>query len=337
MNIIKEYTIYILVLVCANHNGFAQTNLVPNPSFENFSICPTAPNTIYYAVPWFQPYAGNANVTASSSSDYYNVCDSNSASGVPYNFIGFQNARTGLGYAGFATLFNPDTSLINYGYREYIEVQLDSPLIAGNGYCLQYYVSLAESATIATNHIDAYFSNDSLIDSRTTSSYQFIPVQPQIIETTVITDTSEEWVLISGFYIAQGGERFLTIGNFYDDANTLYIHTFRGNEPGAYYYIDDVSLKWCSGVGINESRRVNNYVNVYPSPNDGKFTLSYHLSSSDNELQLMDFTGRKVYYQTLNNNDGRVSIDVDLSNGIYYWEVVSENGIEGKGRIAIIK
>ena len=336
MNQILRFNSFFLLLVCANLKGFAQTNLVPNSSFEIYSNCPNAPNDIFYAPPWFQPYAGNQNVTDASSSDYYNSCDTGTSGvSVPYNWIGFQYARTGVGYAGFATLSYPDTTL-SYSNREYIEVQLDSPLVAGNGYCLQYYISLAESSQYSTNHIDAYLSNDSLIDYRTIP-YDFINVQPQITETIIITDTSEEWVLISGFYVALGGERFLTIGNFNNDAHTLYDSTHRGNEPDAYYYIDDVSLKWCSGVGMNETKGVSNYVNVYPSPNDGKFTLSYHLSSSNNELQLMDFTGRKVYYQTLNNNDGRVSIDVDLSNGIYYYCIFVNDRIAKRDKLIILK
>ncbi|MEX2379920.1 MAG: gliding motility-associated C-terminal domain-containing protein [Vicingaceae bacterium] len=59
---------------------------------------------------------------------------------------------------------------------------------------------------------------------------------------TVIIDTSG-WVKIEGIYLAEGGEQYLTIGNFNDDTNTSY-HIFNNNAtiPSSYYYIDDVSL-----------------------------------------------------------------------------------------------
>ncbi len=37
---------------------------------------------------------------------------------------------------------------------------------------------------------------------------------PQINETTVITDTAN-WTLVSGLFIANGGEQYIIIGNFY--------------------------------------------------------------------------------------------------------------------------
>jgi hypothetical protein len=57
----------------------------------------------------------------------------------------------------------------------------------------------------------------------------------------VIMDTLN-WTLISGTYTATGGEQFLTIGHLKSDAATTYLAVPFGSQ-GAYYYIDDVSLK----------------------------------------------------------------------------------------------
>src|SRR3990172_5781652 len=57
-----------------------------------------------------------------------------------------------------------------------------------------------------------------------------------------ISDTTN-WVLVSGEFVATGAEKFMTIGNFYNDLNT----NTQNVNPSAtqnysYYYIDDVSV-----------------------------------------------------------------------------------------------
>jgi hypothetical protein len=59
----------------------------------------------------------------------------------------------------------------------------------------------------------------------------------------VISDTLN-WTKISGIYLASGGESFITMGNFKDDASTQ----TQGNEdtlamPFSYYFIEDVSVE----------------------------------------------------------------------------------------------
>ena len=60
----------------------------------------------------------------------------------------------------------------------------------------------------------------------------------------MITDTLN-WVLISGEFIAAGGERFITIGSFKSNAQTAFDTTSWGTDPRAYYYVDDVSVVAC--------------------------------------------------------------------------------------------
>jgi hypothetical protein len=51
------------------------------------------------------------------------------------------------------------------------------------------------------------------------------------------------WVAIEGYYTAQGGEKYLTIGNFKNNFSTNYM--MQNNATAfnySYYYIDDVSV-----------------------------------------------------------------------------------------------
>jgi len=63
------------------------TNLVPNPSFENYSSCPPPSASLEtYCDNWLE---------AQTTCDYFNSC------GTLYNGTGL-TARTGDGYAGFS-------------------------------------------------------------------------------------------------------------------------------------------------------------------------------------------------------------------------------------------
>jgi outer membrane protein OmpA-like peptidoglycan-associated protein len=78
--------------------------------------------------------------------------------------------------------------------------------------------------------------------SQTTSVYY----QPQVMNSVEypLMDT-QGWMEITGDFVAEGGETFLTIGNFLSAANSGYtddtlLLTYL--LPGSYYYIDDVWL-----------------------------------------------------------------------------------------------
>jgi hypothetical protein len=94
----------------------------------------------------------------------------------------------------------------------------------------------------------------------------------------------------------------------------------------------------CFTVGVEELKTSNASALIYPNPNDGSFTISYHLSSLGNELLIKDVFGRTVYSSIITSQAGTQSIDVPtLAKGIYYWEVVSDNGVHGMGKLAVIK
>jgi hypothetical protein len=215
-------------------------NLVPNPSFEVQNSCPNSSGQLYFAAPWFQPLKFSGfNVTVSCSTELFDSCSVDPTIRTPNNQAGHQYARTGNAYAGFAAYF-PNRNF----NREYLEVELTSALISGEAYCVEFYVSLADTSRTAISNLGMYFSNDSLVyDS---SAAWRIPVIPQVINSSsnIIAD-KDNWVKISGSFIAQGGERFVTIGNFSDSSvvTSMNIPT-----PGAgvmtdsYYFIDDVSV-----------------------------------------------------------------------------------------------
>jgi hypothetical protein len=202
-------------------------NLVPNPGFEDYTSCPNGISELALAAPWFQPTAG--------TSDYFNTCASfSSQAGVPSNFAGSQTAHGGQAYAGE---YVEHTYLP--GYREYMETPLLVPLAAGHTYAVSFYVSLASTSEYAVTNVGAYLS----VNPVTSANVTYLPVISQVQNPAGNFLNSANWTLVQGTYTALGGESYLTIGNFYDDAHTLVQPVVGGNNTGySYYYIDDVSV-----------------------------------------------------------------------------------------------
>jgi hypothetical protein len=73
---------------------------------------------------------------------------------------------------------------------------------------------------------------------------------PQVYDTAIIKDTLN-WVKIEGSFIANGSERFITIGNFFDGAHTDTLFTLYWGWGVTYhgvYLFDDVSVINCENI-----------------------------------------------------------------------------------------
>lgn len=223
--------------------GQVSSNLVFNPSFEDYVDCPKkieSKGVLTVVEGWYQPTAGSA--------DYYNRCATREC-GVPQNKLGYQMPHSGNGYCGIYCSKNE--------YREYLQTELREPLKAGVRYRVSFHVCLSENSTVAVSTIGALFTSDRISDTaksilmrksqRSLGSLvnQVIstPYSPQVVSNHILTDTAE-WMEIGGEFIAEGGELFLTIGNFFDVAHSGIAEYDWLSQilTGSYYYIDDVSV-----------------------------------------------------------------------------------------------
>ncbi len=228
------------------HGQQAGRNLISNPSFEKHRRCPDKidPVGVLKIVnAWFQPTNGSA--------DYYHVCGGRECF-VPNNKLGFQQPRTGEAYCGIYCSKD--------NYREYLQTQLEQPLREGQTYRLSFFVSLSEYSTGAVATIGGLLTNLPPSDttrailmkkdirkitsriSQTTMAY----FEPQVVNDVrkTLMDT-QGWMEITGDFVAQGGEEYLTIGNFFSAANSGYVDDtvlLTYLLPGSYYYVDDVRL-----------------------------------------------------------------------------------------------
>ena len=215
-------------------------NLVPNPSFETITNCPTSNSQFNLATPWQKP------TSSITTPDLFNSCFSGGGSctamDVPGNFAGTAPARTGNGYAGLITKY----TVANL--REYLVIELSSPLVAGNSYDVGAYVRLATNSRYSTNNFGLHLSNGMLSQTTGCCNNGTINITPTIEEPAGISDRNN-WTLVGDTYTANGGERYLTIGCFSpDNQNNIVDHGFQGGScalvtSGAYYYLDDVFVR----------------------------------------------------------------------------------------------
>ena len=225
----------ILIAIKANSQHILSNNLVPNPSFEEFTYCPINYSQINLAVPWHSTRA------ITGSSDYLNNCTT-----FWWLLILLQkiSPRTGDGCAGVYVMNNPIH--MSGIYREYIATKLITKLINNKKYCSNFYVIPFTSVYVIEN-IGMFFSiNQINSENPLFFALTLIDSVPQIVNNKGLIKDTVNWTKISGIYEAKGGEEHITIGNFKDDNNTNYWTAPNIFPMSSYYLIDDVSVCECS-------------------------------------------------------------------------------------------
>lgn len=208
-------------------------NLVPNPSFETYTSCPTSVAQVPLATPWINPPSHGG------SADYFNTCGSGLVT-VPSNFIGNETPATGNAYMGMCLYY---ASYANF--REYIEIQLSSPLVAGQCYEVSFKYSSADGAQYATDRFGAYFSNGVCSGTGSSNPLPFVPQAANPIGN--IMQNLNGWATFTQQFTAVGGESYMTLGNFYGDASTTVVnYNSTPSYSCVYLYVDDVSVTPCS-------------------------------------------------------------------------------------------
>ena len=230
----------------ASNDSAQYVNLVYNGSFEEYRHCPRrvdAVGILTIVEGWYQPTRGSA--------DYFNVCGSREC-GVPINKLGQQLPHDGDGYCGIYCSKND--------YREYLQTRLRRKLRSGDSIQLTFWVSLSEESTGAVATLGGLFTKESISDTvrslfmakereyLSSDIFQTIarPYIPQVVNNIDSTITNTRgWQRVTGIFVAEGGEQYITIGNFNLAEHSGYVDydSLTRLLPGAYYYIDDITVE----------------------------------------------------------------------------------------------
>lgn len=226
----------VAVLFCLVSGYFASAqNVVPNPGFEEFKVCPGSYSRIkedFLLLHWYSPNEGTP--------DAFNACG-NGEGDVPYNWAGVSEAYEGSGYAGIYLWF--------YGknFREYLQCKMQTPLIKDTTYVMSFRYRLSSYSKYSIDRIGLHFS-DSAIIVKNDRAWDITPTF-QFVSDSALTPTTGLWESAEVEFRAGGTEQYLTVGNFADNQDTRYYEI--KHRPGqefmvkdaAYYYIDDVVVR----------------------------------------------------------------------------------------------
>lgn len=275
-----------------------EKNLVPNGSFEMLEGKLKALGCIENATGWYSPTGVRADIFTSAKK----VPDID----VPLNKYGKEDPKDGVTYAGILAF-----SYGNKEARSYMYTKLETPLKKGQKYCVKFYVSLSESSKYSCNQIGVHFSSKPLGTDQKVS----------IIEKTHVLQAENKvfnamynWDEVCAEYIAEGGEKFITIGNFTSDADTKYEKNKKTKEYGeqliqAYYYIDDVSVTTVPTEGFCVCQEKKKDAEVYS-------TL--------------------IYQKIANINDGMTSKEKIEAQKLYFGAGSSALSLEAKKALDLI-
>jgi OOP family OmpA-OmpF porin len=219
----------LFIFLILSSIGKAQS-LVVNGDFEEFRSCPIDFNqsNLYSISNWMQVGIGTP--------DYFNACSRQV--GVPKNVFGNEPAHSGSGYAGLILFSVKDKE-----YREYLFTKLTKKLNRGDVVCVEAYLSCAEYAQCIADQFGFHFSEQPFTNTGGTSLNLIPSINgPRLF----FYDNPNGWLKVGNVYTAQGGEEYLTIGNFSSDKNTKVLKRTAQNvgfSEWAYVYIDDVTVR----------------------------------------------------------------------------------------------
>lgn len=271
----RIFSLLLLLILLWPFRSYSQSgNLVFNPGFEEYNPCFTPPlpnsgdscySTCNYAhlpgpifnnggaLYWYSP--------TNAITNYYKRCYLDPTSvGYQDHFMGFgYRPRTGGAYIvlqGYTVEW-----VVDNGIRSYAQVSLKDSLRAGCRYEVLFYWMLVGTRNVrsgsynshSSDGLGAYFSKDSFyVNTRETLS----DLEPQVQNPAgnLLADTLN-YQKIHGYFVAEGGEKYLTLGNFKKDSEIITQAIRESSEEpssdmGTMFYIDDVSVRLVPPEGV---------------------------------------------------------------------------------------
>lgn len=306
---------FLLSLIILLSRLATAQNLVPNSSFEQYSICPDLEDQVERATGWSK-YS-----ESSSTPDYYNACATPPYFSVPQAGGGYQQAHNnGNAFIGLGTF-----TRITANHREMVGIQLSQPLTIGQKYFISFYTVMSEQYTGSD-----YFGHpaNNIGIRLSTVSYNGSNPAPinniaHVYSSTVIND-SINWNLISGSIIADSAYNYLIVGNFFDDASTDTINYNCGSclNYYSYYYVDDICVSTDSAlcntiqsipeIGLQHSI-------AYPVPANQFIYLK--VNGSIESGIIVNVLGQTVtaFNSTYKNKENEIEIDCSAwPTGVYF-------------------
>jgi outer membrane protein OmpA-like peptidoglycan-associated protein len=204
-------------------------NLVPNPGFEEYSDQPTG---WYYTGKDFSRVARYWTSPTATSPDIYGP---KVTVPKPWAAKGFGKVKSyeGVSHAGI-TVYGCENGKPHC--REFVQVQLNEPLIPGQRYGFSCMLAHLEKSVLVRN-IGLWFSEQEIEE----------PTETPIVEEPILSldrflPSDGKWYRWTGQFVAHAEGSYLIIGNFKSDDDSQIKMPIRSDLRYGYYYLDDVRL-----------------------------------------------------------------------------------------------
>lgn len=291
----------------------AQTNLVPNGSFEDTVDCHTPGITgLVKALHWYNP--------STSTPDLWD-CDLERNCGFGMSPEGglnlsYQPSFDGLRHAGGVYWYGPGSS----NGRDYLGVRLSTPLQVQH-YVVSLRCARRRNFRYALDHIGIWFGADSLWQNTTA----WLTVMPQLKlhdpEQEYMVD-GHEWHLLQDTLLAVGGEQWMVIGNFEvaNQVNGVLAEPDGVNLP-AYYFIDDVRVEPLLEQGLREPR-LQGWLGA-----DG-LHVRWPVGFAAQQVQVFDAVGHLVMSRNITSTPANeYTAEMAVTGGMYVIRVLGAAGL----------
>ncbi len=209
----------------------AAENLIANPGFESFSAVP---------IGWFKKGEHYTRVMkywespTAASPDIFGPKVRVPTYWAEKGF-GVQPPHSGGAMSGLTTYGCAEKKT---HCREYIAARLNEPLVVGQIYYAEFYVSHLPGSYFS-NNLGMLFSEKQIYHK----TDELITGTPQISASDILEIKKGKWQKIAGQFTAAAASEYLLIGNFFSDADSEFKADQNNTIPYAYYYIDDVTVK----------------------------------------------------------------------------------------------
>ncbi len=304
-----------LILIFAGIGCHAQ-NLVPNPSFELQDSCPPSAVGLFGIQNWY---------SMQWTPDQMCECSNSESNDVPSNAWGSQLAYDGSCYAAFVT-YN-----LGWSDREYLAVELSSPLTIGEEYFISLMLSDADGGEIdeldcSSNNIGLLFMVDPpWWDYNQHNENFFEPGNFSHINYSAVLSDSLGWVFFQDSIVVDLAYTHLVIGNFFENDQTL-IEQY-GFGCTAIYYVDNVCVSTYSSDcldGIFVPTQISNELELTFNPQNNTLVADGQLSHEVKLWQVMDTSGRIVFQEI---NSLKVQQVPPLPSGLYVSSMLVKSKI----------
>ncbi|MBK8499537.1 MAG: hypothetical protein IPL52_12175 [Flavobacteriales bacterium] len=279
-------------------------NLVPNPSFEDTTLCDVYDPLRTQAVFWYNPNTSTPDIWDCDTVRRCGQVMDPTDSGIQIQ--GYKYAYDGDRFAGCFHWYGPNSS----NTRDYFTAKLTSPLQVGTSYSVTLWCARPNGMNAAIDHIGVHFGTDSIHEPYSTT-LPFVP-QAQLRDpnSTYITDTS--WVQLVDTFVAVGGEQWVTVGTFLDANDVDGIWLGWGSFPGtAYYCIDLLEVQPLLGQSVVTSPESDDRLVL-----EGPWMVWYGQTADG--LAVVDASGREVWrFNGGTVVQGRYPIPNELAAGAY--------------------